>query len=222
MTSTGFLAAQIPMTALLLLGTQAQAEMVANSADLGSTLLMLEHQYGCLSLIDHFELTGRLAELKALFKNRVTEMSGPLTKMHSLNFFFERVPLLPKAESRCPSLLSDLLMNRPKQLVPSHISPALIGLTAHLGGLLGLQLVIGSTSEGNQGIFSLAEGLLLTFERNRPELVVTPEMPESAPLISVVARYLHAMAESLSEDADHSRRLIAASREIYPGTSSVV
>ena len=209
-----FAASQIPIASLLALGTEAQAQNVLASSDLGSTILMIEREYGGLSFFDHFEVTTRLGELRGLFNTRVAEMSGPLPKMHSLHFFFDRVRFSLAEGGFYPALLSDFLMHRAKNLVPPEFCPALLAVGAHLAAIAGANVVVGSTPEDYRGLFSAEEGLLLTFHGERTELVLMPESPHSEPLLSIVSEYLLAMAK-VSALPEHAERLRQAAQVVY-------
>ncbi|HEX5037735.1 MAG TPA: hypothetical protein VFX30_11295 [bacterium] len=222
------IASQIPMNALMALGNEVQAHMVADAGAMGNTLLALEHAYGSVSFEDHLEAEVRLNQLGGKFKSYVADnstasLSTDLNADWSvstlvLNSFLEKQRVFAQ-DAVYPSFLADLLLGRKRHMRPANQTTSLFGLAAHLGGLANIPFLLLRNAD-SMSLFD-PRGSILDFPSGKAAIQIAPatepgEPVPGEPLIALVAFHLISVADGFSE-VGHAAKMYHAARMIYPG-----
>lgn len=203
----------IPLTALLPLGTEAQAQAVLSAGSVGNTLLALEHVYGGVSFGDHYEVKTRLEELGTMFRGYVSESSVAFLSTYVLVDFFQKKRLFPQ-EGNFPLTLTDLLLGNRTRPRPANQATSLIGVAAHLGGLVGISFLLRRNVSGEASLYDPSRGIILDFPSGKAEMQVAPADEGGEPLIALVSFHLAGLADAVS-DVDQAVRMSRAARMVY-------
>lgn len=222
------ISSQIPMNALMALGTEIQARVVIDAGAMGNTLLALEHAYRDVSLEDHLEAEVRLKNLGDKFKsyisdNSMVNLSTDLSSQWNvstlvLNSFLEKQRAFTE-DADYPLSLTDLLLGRKRHTRPANQAASLFGIAAHLGGLARIQFSLLRNADG-MSLFD-PRGSILDFPSGKAALQMAPatepgEPVPGEPLIALVAFHLIGLADGLSE-VGQAARMYQAARIIFPG-----
>jgi hypothetical protein len=222
------ISSQIPMNALMALGTEIQARMVTDAGAMGNTMLALEHAYADVPLEDHMEAEVLLKNFGGKFKSYISDnsMVNLSTDMSShwnvstlvLNSFLEKQRLFTE-DADYPSFLTDLLLGRKRHLRPANQTASLFGIAAHLGGLAHIQFSLLRNAD-EMSLFD-PRGIILDFPSGKPAVQIAPatepgEPVSGDPLIALVAFHLIGLADGLSE-VGQAARMYHAARMIFSG-----